>query len=156
MKYSFLLSLFFLASCGKNLEDVILKDGKVNKKHTHEDFYPYLEEISPYFNSVKSSIIYETPDKSQTWVGICRKWNNSDYTEIAIDKNYWNLISHGAKLQLLLHELGHCELNKGHNDVVENNCPNSVMRSYAFNQYEIDNCFLDNFENYIENLFNLE
>ena len=154
MKYIFLFLPLF-ASCGKNLEDVIYKNYEPDRKNTHSDFIPYLEELEIHFGKVKSSVIYDSPEKNKNWVGVCRKWNNSDYREIAIEKKYWDSIDDNGKKQLLMHELGHCELDKGHNDIEDGYCPVSVMRSYAFNQNELDNCFDINFNYYLEELLDI-
>lgn len=56
---------------------------------------------------------------------------------------------------LIFHELGHCVMNKSHDDslMVHNKaCPNSIMRSYIFNTYEIDNCYKPEYNHYLENI----
>ena len=58
----------------------------------------------------------------------------------------------GKVFQVVLHELGHCALFKGHTkgvvilkDLV---CPKSIMRPDAFSQKEVDKCLMDNWSYY--------
>ena len=54
---------------------------------------------------------------------------------IEIDPIYWNEASDTEKEVLLFHEMGHCVLNKEHNETVltDFNMPKSIMYPYVFN-----------------------
>lgn len=147
-----LLTLLLLTSCGKVINDVLVKDNEPDHHETHPDFYPYIDLFEKYYGQIKTPIIYGNAKDNQSWVGVCTKWSNSNYTEITIDKEYWDNASETAREQLILHELGHCEFNKGHNDKRMYDCPESVMTTYVFSYYELTNCFEPNFKYYIDKL----
>lgn len=77
------------------------------------------------------------------YVGVCHsRSDGSRYIEI--DMSYWETMTKKQKEQLMLHEIGHCSMNRGHDDSVttfpnrSGNWPNSAMRSYAFTKTEAD------------------
>ncbi len=60
-------------------------------------------------------------------VGIC---SNYSVKEILIDQNFWERSSQLSKELIVFHELGHCYLNKVHNNqVTANGTCGSIMRS---------------------------
>lgn len=146
--------MLILSSCGKNGLDNFYKYDVPEKKTTDETFFPYLEYLEKDVGVVKSVVVFGNANENESWVGKCTQWSNTNYKEITIDKSYWDSASEGSRYQLLLHEIGHCEYDKGHNDNHTNECPDSVMRSYVFFNHEIDNCFNPNYENYILDLTN--
>lgn len=71
---------------------------------------------------------------------------------IVIDQNYWNNASEGARKSLLLHELGHCVLDRAHVSTLSNaGVPNSVMNPYTIPS----NVFDYNEEHYWQELFSV-
>ena len=87
----------------------------------------------------------------QKYAGVCLVYSNG-YREIQINSDYWYSYTPEQKEQLVYHELGHCVLNKEHDNTLRENCPNSIMRSYMFNTYEINECYLPEHNHYMENL----
>lgn len=146
--------MLVITSCGKSPIDNFYKNGSPEKKTTDKTFLPYLDELYKDIGSIKSVVVFGDSKIRESWVGKCTQWSNSSYKEITIDRKYWDNASEGKRYQLLLHEIGHCKYNKGHNDEHTNKCPNSVMRSYVFYQNEIDSCFFPNYDNYIIDLKN--
>ena len=49
------------------------------------------------------------------FVGVCFTYSNGD-KEIIIDKQWWDRVSPTSRESLIFHELGHCALNRVHND----------------------------------------
>ena len=147
----FLLLSLLMTSCGKNINDFINKKGNPKKHKTHSDFYPYIDLFEQYYGEIKTPIIYGNAEENENWVGKCTTWT-SGYREITIDKTYWDNASESARNQLILHELGHCEFNRGHDDTFFNGCPNSVMTSYVFNYNSLENCFIPDFIYYVNEL----
>ena len=144
---AFILFPLFV-SCGKY--DYILKREKPPKKVMDETFLPYLDNYKRFYGEVKSPITFDNLDNNI--VGVCYKYYNG-FTEIRIDYNFWNNSTREAREQLILHELGHCELNRGHEDSFFNdNCPVSAMKSSVFQSFHINNCFIPNFDYYLEEL----
>lgn len=143
---AFILFPLFV-SCGKY--DFLLSDDVPFKNKTDKAFLSYIQDFESLYGKVKSPIIFANLDSRK--VGLCTKYSNG-YNEIKIDVNFWIRASEAAKNQLILHELGHCELNRGHDDTSINNCPKSAMRSYTFFPSELENCFIPNFDYYLEEL----
>lgn len=145
-----------LIGCGKNgLLDVLYKKGSPKKKKSDQAFIKYINKFNSY-SYKKSEVPIVFDEIKGNSVGVCTKWSNG-YREIGIDKEYWHSISEGQKEQLIFHELGHCVLDKDHNNntIIFSGviCPTSVMRSYAFNSYEINNCYNYDYNHYIKDLF---
>ena len=73
-------------------------------------------------------------------IGRCTTYTNSTlkakrvYKEIYIKKSFWDNASTNQRETLMLHELGHCVLNKNHNNSVMDyegrSVPSSIMNSY--------------------------
>lgn len=75
--------------------------------------------------------------------GYCEMGGNQSPT-IVIDQTYWNSADEGARKSLLLHELGHCVLNRTHDAKLTNaGVPESLM-----NPYTIPSNVFDYNENY--------
>lgn len=73
-------------------------------------------------------------------IGVCKKWSDG-YRMIEIDPTYWNNmnISDARRKALIYHELGHCILNRQHDDSYINSStygriPKSIMNSYLMPQ----------------------
>jgi len=74
-------------------------------------------------------------------IGVCKRWS-SGYREIQIDPDYWNstYVTEEAKIGLIFHELGHCELNRSHDEAreyysgrrIRGDIPRSLMYPYNF------------------------
>lgn len=147
-----LIILFLLISCGKVPFDKINTDRPYVIKKTNPLFSAYVKQFESDFNvKVKIPIVFEKLNPH--YAGTCYIWSDG-YRQISINKNHWDSYSEEQREQLIFHELGHCVYNLGHNDLHENNCPVSIMRSFMFSSYESENCYLPNRESYIEDLLN--
>lgn len=149
-----LLPLLFLVSCGQSVQDLLNINGTPVKKYkTNPIFSDFVESFSKQFSvRVKVPIIFKNIEEK--YAGVCLKYSDG-YKEIRINPVYWNNYSLEQKEQLIYHELGHCIFNRGHNDRVmeaNTNCPDSIMRSYMFNINEINNCYLPEYNHYMEEL----
>ena len=149
MKY--LIMLLLITGCGKGLEDFIrINDNNVKKAKTNPIFTPFIQSFEAEFNrKVKVPIVLKTIKEG--YAGVCLVYSNG-YREIRINKDSWDYYSYEQKEQLIYHELGHCVFNKGHDNTLKENCPNSIMRSYMFNDYEINECYLPQYNHYMHNL----
>jgi hypothetical protein len=64
---------------------------------------------------VTTPIFFVDIKSDQGTVGIC--WNKDKWFHfIEIDKSYWNVATDSERMQLVLHELGHCELKRDHDE----------------------------------------
>lgn len=139
MRLLILLTLFNLVSCGK-IEDLIHKKGKPPQRHTTDPHFKYYTDQLQM--TVNTPIIFGVLDSKIA--GTCTKWS-SGYREIKINREYWNKISESHRLELLAHELGHCDYNKPHNNTTQDGCPVSVMYDTNFG----DPCFSNNYNHYM-------
>lgn len=146
--------LLLLVSCGNPVQDFLnVKGSPVRRSKTDPTFNQFVESFTKQFNvAVKVPIVLRNINPK--YAGVCLKYSNG-YREIQINSTHWKNYSLEQKEQLVYHELGHCVLNRGHNDKLmeaNTNCPDSIMRSYMFNLSEINNCYLPEYNHYMEEL----
>ena len=88
-------------------------------------------------------------------VGACIK-NKNETKEIIINENHWNSLSgvdgeFFLKKQIVFHEMGHCVLNRKHdNALYKNKIPLSIMNKSLFSNKEF---YQENEALYFEELF---
>lgn len=125
------LICFLLASCAPPI---------INQHIEVESEFQYYIDSFESYSGVKyegSAIFVEQNVLSfykKDAIGVCIKHNTGN-KEIKIDKEYWFLISNEAKEQLIFHELGHCALNRPHQEEILSvllddeiyNYPQSIM-----------------------------
>lgn len=156
MKQSYmpLVCLILSVGCGNSLSDMLNMGKKPYTKHkTSPEFMPYVHSFEQQFNvRVNVPVISNKIDSNKA--GVCYVWSDG-YREIQINSQHWSSFSEEQKEQLVFHELGHCVFDLNHDDSrlqYRTSCPNSIMRSFMFNQYEIDNCYIPENAHYMENL----
>jgi hypothetical protein len=105
------------------------------KKVTDPEFTEYLQKFTKDTGiSVNIPVTFMSSDKYAGW---CKKYS-SGYKIIEIDYKYWNSSNENGKEQIIYHELGHCLLNKEHNNETMRHSkypieiPVSIMNSFAF------------------------
>jgi hypothetical protein len=76
-------------------------------------------------------ILTEDKDMGGNYAGLCIIYSNN-IRIIKISKKSWIFSQDAGKEQLLLHELGHCELNYPHNNEMIGYRPKSIMHRQAF------------------------
>lgn len=81
-------------------------------------------------------------------VGVCIKYY-SGKREILINETAWNEFSDVKKEILIFHELGHCALDREHDDSLYNNYKTSLMNSILIDE----NLYYNYTNNYIDELF---
>ena len=114
------------------------------------------QELVPYLNmylKVKgSSLHYDIPIRlvKLDILGRCTSWSN-DYRQIVINKDYWKnpTTTETAKIALIFHELGHCDLNRRHTEtLLSDGKPASLMYPYnipylpLMEEYYFDELFI--------------
>lgn len=96
--------------------------------------------VTAYKTYKGSELSYDIPiqfaDLKDNTVGLCTRWSNG-YRQIEIDRDYWkNVLTKGEKLNVIFHELGHCDLNRNHTTTLSSDGrPTSIMYPYVFNLY---------------------
>jgi hypothetical protein len=171
MKFLIIMSLM-LTSCGVtpvNMIDKVLHGkitGIVDPRagcKTHPELIPYIRDFEEEYGRSIGDIpicLGDTlfpPDIKEPpgVVGVCLKWSSPIrvYKAIII-RNWWfHKFKHNKYTvrQLIEHELGHCALNRNHNDELDiNGRPVSLMHPVTFS----DRYYLDNYQYYLDELFN--
>lgn len=128
-----LLLMTISCSCGSE---------EYREASTNPAFLPYITSFeADYKKKVTTAIIFK--DKLPTkWAASCVRWEVGGkvvYKEIKVKTEYWNKIDENRRQQIIDHELGHCELNKGHdNRIFPNGMKTSVMHKTAFTEIEAE------------------
>jgi hypothetical protein len=142
-------------SCGKQLND-FLNMGKTPHKKSITDvrFEDHIIRFENEFDlQVNIPIIFNKLESTKA--GVCIKWSDG-YREIQISPERWDEYSNLEQEQLLFHELGHCVFDLEHDDsmymVAGYICPTSVMRSYMFSWYEVQQCYVPERNHYMEDI----
>jgi hypothetical protein len=87
-------------------------------------------EVSAYFEDIEQ----ESDDPTKDIVAYCMsyEYNNGNY--IVVDKGYWSKYNVYGRETMVLHELGHCVLNRDHDETLFDdkkngyiNIPASIM-----------------------------
>lgn len=121
----------------------------------HPEFKTYVEKFQAESGiqtlNIKMSFINDFDDEV---VGSCRY--SKPIRKIIISQIFWKNASLASREQLIYHELGHCVLNKPHDDSLTiingEYIPNSVMNSYMISDY----FYVKYRDHYINNLFETE
>lgn len=155
MRVLFILNVIFtLSSCGVILPDVLDRDDPVPYTPMDPTFQKYVDKFNAELktNSVVP-IVFGPMDPK--FAGLCYKWTNG-YAEVHIKRSFWEVATEEQREELIFHELGHCHLNRGHNDdriiIGGYSCPESIMNSQVFHVGEIDNCYKVDYNHYITEL----
>lgn len=122
-----------IVACGQQYES--------NDFTIDQDFQNYVDLFEQEIDKeVRIDIGYNKLDYPT--VGVCIKYTNG-YKEIQIDPDAWLEYDEYYREELIFHELGHCILDREHdNSVIEGyRIPKSVMYpfifGYAYNKYKI-------------------
>lgn len=154
LSYLPLACLMLTVSCGKSLSDMLDMGKKPYTKQKSDPLFDtYIDNFEQRFSvTVRVPVVFKELDSSKA--GVCYVWSDG-YREININSEHWASFSEEQREQLLYHELGHCVFDLNHDDSrldYRQSCPNSIMRSYMFNLYEIQNCYIPENIHYMEDL----
>lgn len=125
--------------------------GKVVK--VDPEFLPYVRLFEEQGRLVVDDIIMEFGDPtdgdgSKTNVGVC-KIGFTKTPRVIIDPEFWENASNTQREIIVLHELGHCVLERGHDYDKLDGCPMSVMYPYLLSNY----CYKSFKKAYLDELF---
>lgn len=137
-----LIMLTMLVGCG-NI--------KLEPQFIDEEFSGYVNTYTEHYSPIESTMQFDSlPDNV---AGLCQTFSDVRKRNlIKIDVDIWRLSNHYQREQLIMHELGHCELRLGHNDKIEGGCPVSIMNFRMFDSYEIEHCYKNKRVSLIQNL----
>lgn len=129
MRALFLMTL--LTSCGYASDYVTTTLGREPRfKGVDPILQPYVDQFNRDCGVPVGVVIPTGFAKLDGPAGQCNEWRVgvNDYEEITIDPDKWARMNDWHRKWLLKHELGHCLLNRDHNnDYLEPNVPVSVM-----------------------------
>ena len=92
-------------------------------------------------DTVDYPIVIEFTSFSGLKLGDCTiKSDKNSTRRIRIDKNYWKMSDDNGKIQLMFHELGHCDLNWPHQDT-ELGIMNTKLKKYKITENNLLNFF---------------
>lgn len=116
----------------------------------------YFNEVAAQYNVKPDSknLIVGFVDKFpvNTWIGLCQR-GNTPAKFISIRKAYFQHASSEQKYALVIHELGHCTLNRDHVEGYrENGCPKSIMHPSD----GLFGCFFRDQDYYFKELFGVK
>lgn len=139
-----LLLLYSFFGCSLGLRNKI--------EPPYEDFVSSFEQTfhTKYFGSVRS---YDNL-REYGVLGLCRNYGfNNRKNIVFIDSRWWDGAGYDAREQMIFHELGHCVLNRKHEDsfIIRNatTIPKSIMYPVVFGELSI---YKDNRDYYINEL----
>lgn len=141
-----MMSLILLSSCGSPSQNRIpLVDSEFDK------YISKFEKI--YAVNVNIGMIFK--NQQNNIVGTCYYFKNKKFNYIEIDNNYWNSVEDSFREELIFHELGHCILDRGHDEeLISSNSylgkiPKSIMYPFVFGyEYErYENYYLEELNN---------
>ena len=117
MQFFYIILMAVMAtSCGVRLKDIIKKKGNRPILTTHRDFIPYINRFNGYAErygmkeKMNIPVVFSTVSDSE-YVGVCNIYEDGEKS-IEIKKTYWDNQDLDTRESLLLHELGHCFLNR--------------------------------------------
>lgn len=141
----------------------LLHGDSIQKPFIHSDFLLQVKEFEfLYGKKLENVSISYGNFLGSSVVGICwsysktGNWYKGKF--IKIDEGYWKESSNATREILLFHELGHCELNRDHEDefvtlIIDNRevfMSKTIMNSYIIDEKK----YRENREYYIKELFN--
>lgn len=112
----------------------ILKPSFTPHKGIADEFKDIVSEFEEKSGKkVTSSMGFSNELKSHGVVGICNYLTNT----ITISKAFWDISSPIRRKSLILHELGHCVLFRGHTDGLlgGSDCPKSLMHREVVGEF---------------------
>ena len=120
-----LVVCLLLTGCGVPHDDV-----------SHPDFKPLTVKFEQETGIVVTvPVIYDDLDKDT--VGLCEVFEDG-YKLIRINTFHWERMTDGGREETMYHELGHCQLNRDHSELLTRprgfgySIPNSIMYPYVF------------------------
>jgi hypothetical protein len=133
--------LLGLHSCSHLFKKINLKLVKHNGHDVEELLLPHVLEYERVCNRTVAIDIYFEKFNNNT-VGVCRGFlMPRNWREISIDLEYYSQSSYADIEALVFHELGHCDLNRLHDNEILNeesimlSRPKSLMHRYTFSDW---------------------
>lgn len=133
MRFMFIAML--LTACGTAPTSIDVKEPTHGYRPTvvHAELAPLVDKFKDLYK-IQFNIRVEFFDLDSPSAGMCYSWSNG-HREIDIDQEEFEYMDEYEQEILVFHELGHCILNRGHDDTDYAGDwigPNSIMNPYIF------------------------
>ena len=136
---SAILVLILCTSCGLTgrFDKVKKPSGYIRQFSTsNEIFDTYVKKFEDHAKIKTGNMNYKVIDipinfgdtENDQFVGVCFTYSDGK-KEIIIKADWWNRVSTSSKESLIFHELGHCALDRDHNEDVIENTNGEVIRA---------------------------
>ena len=168
-----LFIMLLLTSCGKMTDENQSYEPRPNFIHD-ATFNPYIAKFEFVVKQQTGDASFAIGDipivfadynlmGNENVAGICTTYSDGKRA-IEIKRSYWENINETARHVIIQHELGHCRLNRVHNDKLYRGFKLSVMHSQliwtidhermeAFYNYELVTGDLRSFRDFIDSLY---
>jgi len=142
----YLFSLILMTGCGdilEKLDDIKDRGGSSRKFETSnpvfKEFVDKFETEGKAYLNQPNFNIGDIPinfgDTEGTAVGVCFKYSNGK-SEVIIDEDKWDALP-SIREVLIYHELGHCRLNRGHdNSLFDNDVKLSILNEVLVSGFQ--------------------
>ena len=156
-RYIGLIILYFIThSCGMLMESDVTNGNRRQFESTNPIFNEYVakfERDGKVLTQDQSFSIGDIPinfgdTKNPRFDGLCIKYPNGD-REVLMKKSWWDRSSKDEREILLYHELGHCRLNRSHDEHKVHNTKTSIMNPVVPNVLH----YMDYRTQYVQELF---
>jgi hypothetical protein len=108
--------------------------------YVEPEFQAYVEDFQMQ-TGLKNIIPIKFKEIQEEYViALCYNYNNTDKNYIEVDPEEFNKLSDSEKEETIYHELGHCLLNRSHNESmldarrygIRSSIPKTIMYPYVF------------------------
>lgn len=130
--------LMALTSCGYKTPQTVSIDAK-----------PFVTKFEALIGK-KITFSISLTEIDRKWAGVCYIYSDGT-REVQLSNYWWGEMGEDGKEQTVFHELGHCELGRGHIADLVNEVPISIMYPTAFGDQSY---YADNRQAYIDELIN--
>jgi hypothetical protein len=125
-----------------------------NIKHIDPILFKYVDRFQFFYGkNINFEVSFDDLENPMTDrnLGFCSFITGSKFRLVKINRKLWKTLGEYGKEQLIFHELGHCELNRNHeNSYTDHKIPKSIMYYVGFGDMQY---YFFNRGYYIKELF---
>ena len=163
----FIFTLLLLTSCGLNahLDKKNKPEGFVRQFSTSDTtFSSFVKKFEDHAKIKTGNMNYQVNDipinfgdtEDERFVGVCFTYSDGK-REIIIKADWWNRSSQSSRESLIFHELGHCALDRDHNDETITNTQGQTLRSSIMHPSIVSSAnYSEYYDGYIHELFTFD
>lgn len=162
-----ILSFILFTSCGLNahLDKKKKPVGFVRQFSTTDTtFTAYVKKFEDHAKIKTGNMNYQVNDipinfgdtEDEQFVGVCFTYSDGK-REIIIKADWWNRSSLSSRESLIFHELGHCALDRDHNDETIINEKGQTLRASIMHPSIVSSAnYTEYYDGYVHELFTLD